>query len=128
VLKIGAQVFFRKTGKKFRLCGLVDLTDAVYQLPFAHGTHPQNPERSPHNYRNIDIDRFFSLTNPSPPAPTPHNLDHYMSELPLYETATYRRVSGAQAKILVLFDFPSYEGEIAKSATLQEHSETEGMN
>jgi hypothetical protein len=71
VLKICGQILFGKIGEKFRLGAFVDLTNAVYQLPFVHTRHPSksvNPApdglvkipRQPSQYRQSKC-FFFSV-------------------------------------------------------------------
>ena len=89
------QILFRETGKKFRLGSLVDFTNAVYQLPFTHGTHPLRPhEGHPLAYANIDRATIFSLTGRVLTWLTPYNLNRYIAESVLLRPQYVAQASG----------------------------------
>jgi hypothetical protein len=83
MLKIGIQIFFGKTGEKFRLGTSVDFTNAIYQLPFTHMHISFKISKPPLTWRNIDSLNFFSLAGRPAIPLTPYNPNYHIKEASL---------------------------------------------
>ncbi len=72
MFQISAQLLLRKNSEKLRPCALVDLTNAVYQLPFIHTQASFKAVfQSPTNLTNIDTHNIFSLAPQNHPPNAP---------------------------------------------------------